>query len=273
MAKNPKEEEDEDFVNEMNALTSVFHDKFYIRLAQFIEKTGLSYNMFGKKIGSSGAQVSYMIVSKNNFGVKLLLRIFNEFPELNAEWLMRGEGGMLLSDNPKSKSEPIFRANTFISDIKASAGFGRLIDSPKLMEQLPAITLPNAPHGLNIAFQITGDSMHPTVRHLDYVAGNQISDINDIRNGYTYILIDKDDGVIYKRIYKEGKNIRIVSDNPDYTPYIREPQYILAYFKAFCRLSFDFRTYHDDIRREVMQLNQVVSNLQNDVDALKGKIK
>ncbi|MEI2759010.1 MAG: XRE family transcriptional regulator [Bacteroidia bacterium] len=161
---------------------------------------------------------------------------------------------------------PSAKANCFISDQKASAGFGRLIENPKLIEQLPAITLPNAPHGLNIAFQITGDSMHPTVRHLDYVSGNQINDVKDIRNGYTYVLVDKDDGIIYKRIYKERAGIRIVSDNPDYPPYMRETDSILAYFKAFCRLSFDFRPYYDDIRKDLHQL-------QKDVDWLKGKVK
>lgn len=167
---------------------------------------------------------------------------------------------------PVIELNPSAKANCFISDQKASAGFGRLIENPKLIEQLPAITLPNAPHGLNIAFQITGDSMHPTVRHLDYVSGNQINDVKDIRNGYTYVLVDKDDGIIYKRIYKERAGIRIVSDNPEYPPYMRETDSILAYFKAFCRLSFDFRPYYDDIRKDLHQL-------QKDVDWLKGKVK
>ena len=63
--------------------------------------------------------------------------------------------------------------------------------------------------GLMWLFQISGDSMHPTIRHLDYVAANQLNGIEDIRDGYTYIIIDKDDGVLCKRIYRAGQGENI----------------------------------------------------------------
>lgn len=217
--------------------------------------------------GNSIPEIQRLLQIAGHFNVVLddllrtnLSKVGNQQRKSHINEVSEKQPPFIIELNPEAK------VNTFVSDQKASAGFGRLIESPKLIEQLPAITLPNAPHGLNVAFQITGDSMHPTVRHLDYVAGNQIGDVKDIRNGYTYVLVDKDDGIIYKRIYKERAGIRIVSDNPDYPPYMRETDSILAYFKAFCRLSFDFRPYHDDIRRDIQQL-------QKDVDWLKGKVK
>lgn len=106
------------------------------------------------------------------------------------------------------------KTNTLIADVHASAGFGGIIESSTALEQLPAIHLPNAPQGLNIAFQVNGDSMHPTIRHLDFVAGNKITDIDNIRDGCTYIIVNRDEGVLCKRIYRLGSDWQIVSDNP-----------------------------------------------------------
>lgn len=209
--------------------------------------------------------------ARNMFDYELL---YKKCKGISGDYLLTGHGDMFKSasdsdSRPIIELNPSAKANTFVSDLKAAAGFGALINNPKKIEQLPAISLPNAPMGLNVAFQITGDSMHPAVRHLDYVAGNHVRDIKDIRNGYTYILIDRDDGVLYKRLYIEGNGgsvLKIVSDNPDYPPYTREPDSIIAYFKAFCRLSSDFRPYYDDIRREIQQLKE-------DVAWMKGRIK
>lgn len=188
---------------------------------------------------------------------------------ISLDWLILGkesDGSTIIDNRPIIEINPEAKTNTLIADVKASAGFGSILDNPEKLESLPSISLLNAPYGLNVAFQITGDSMHPTIRHLDYVAGNKVEDFNDIRDGYVYIVIDKDDGALCKRLYHQGNDIQIVSDNPSYSPYSRTRNDLLGVFRAFCRLSFDFRTYHNDLRNDIQQLRQ-------DVEWLKRKVK
>ena len=234
---------------------------------KFAESVGFAAQVVSNIVSGRRSKPSYDVINA----------ILSTNDDLSANWLLTGKGEMLRDDNEKVRvidNRPILeltpenpmKTNTFIADVKASAGFGTYIDNKKKLEELPAISLPNVPLGLNVAFQISGDSMHPTIRHLDYVAANQVNDINDIRDGYPYIIVDKDDGVLCKRIYREGGGFKIVSDNPSYPPYKRTQHDILGIFKCFMRLSTDFRTYNNDVRNAVQEL-------RTDVKKLKKKLR
>ena len=58
------------------------------------------------------------------------------------------------------------------------------------------------PTGKHRAFPIKGDSMLP-LKEGSWVIGKFIEDINEVRNGRTYVLLTKDDGIVYKRVYRE----------------------------------------------------------------------
>ncbi len=252
------------------------------RMIQFLENKGISRYSFYKKLKFSNR----FLESSENMGTDRACKILSYYPEINPAWLLMGREPMRLEEEEKpsavSDPAPVYKGvpaasvniieinpqaaktNTLIADVHASAGFGSLMESTKALEQLPAIHLPNAPGGLNVAFQINGDSMHPTIRHLDFVAGNQINDVNDVKDGYTYIIVEDTDGVLCKRLYRLGEDWQIVSDNPVYPPYNRAKNRILGIFKAFCRWSYDFRNYHDDVRADIQQL-------KTDIQQLKGK--
>ena len=246
------------------------------KILQFLELKGVSKNSFYKKTGLS---VGFLDSGKS-LGVDKLRIIIDNYPDFDPMLLLtdgkpysinasysRVHEASAEYQQPILEIHPEAKANTFIADIAASAGFGSLLrNNPQGIEQLPAMSLPNAPFGLNVAFQIQGDSMHPTIRHSDFVAGNQIFEMSDIRDGYTYIIIDKDDGPLCKRLYNEGTSFKIVSDNPSYPPYLRSKDSILGYFKCFMRLSTDFRSYHDDVRNSIQ-------DLRNEVQEIKKRLK
>jgi hypothetical protein len=62
------------------------------RLSAFIEYLGLSTSAFEKRCGLSNGYVRNI---KGNLGGKKLEDILNEFPQLNRNWLLFGEGSML----------------------------------------------------------------------------------------------------------------------------------------------------------------------------------
>ncbi|MFV0248873.1 MAG: S24 family peptidase [Tenacibaculum sp.] len=262
------------------------------RVSQVINYFNVTKNDFAKNLGYTRSQSVYDIVNgKSKPSFDFFNRLYNtDYSEtINSEWLLTGKGKMLKQSSniinqerlqvgcgklvhSKSftniiKINPQAKANTVIADVKALTGFNDLISNPKKLEELPAISLPNAPNGLNIAFQIEGDSMHPTVRHLDFVAANQLYDAIEIKEGYTYIIVDKDDGVLCKRLYKEGSKYKLVSDNLSYPPYLRSRSDIKVFFRCFMRLSTDFRAYFNDVRGAIKDLRLEVQQIKSKMNA------
>ena len=216
---------------------------------------------------------------RNSMKVKDVL---NFVSDLDMNWLLFGSESItnassdhkhepdLIYNKEPSPPPPVIeispraaRTNTLIADVQASAGFGAIVENHREIEKLPAVHLPDAPHGLNVAFQVRGDSMHPTIRHLDYVAANKIHDVDEVKDGHTYVIVDDTDGVLCKRVYRLGADWQIVSDNPIYPPYNRSRGRILGIFRAFCRWSYDFRNYHDDVREDIRQLKADMQDLKN----------
>lgn len=65
------------------------------RLKVFISSQGLSHSRFEKRIGLGNGFVNN--ISKG-IGAEKLQRILYEFPDLNSDWLLTGEGDMLISE-------------------------------------------------------------------------------------------------------------------------------------------------------------------------------
>jgi len=73
-----------------------------------------------------------------------------------------------------------------------------------------------------------------------YLFCEYVPDLEDLKDGQTYILITKDEGLVYKRVFlKAGKQLLLKSDNPDYDPYLIDLEQVLELWKAKGVLSFE----------------------------------
>jgi transcriptional regulator with XRE-family HTH domain len=119
---------------------------------------------------------------------------------------------------------------------KATAGYLSGYDDPEYIEQLQKIKLPFLPTGTHRAFPIKGDSMLP-VKDGAFVVAKFIEDSNDVKHGRTYIVLTKDDGLVYKRVYlPEDNNTHVLlsSDNKAYQPYLVAKENILELWEFTC---------------------------------------
>lgn len=73
------------------------------RLKEFIDYKGISIAAFEKNIGMSNASFGKSLKVGGTIGADKIEKILSIYPELSAEWLMRGKGDMLLSDNSGNK--------------------------------------------------------------------------------------------------------------------------------------------------------------------------
>tara|TARA_R110002096_G_scaffold14567_1_gene50523 strand:+ start:132 stop:911 length:780 start_codon:yes stop_codon:yes gene_type:complete len=119
---------------------------------------------------------------------------------------------------------------------KASAGYLQGYADPEYIEQLQKIKLPFLPTGTHRAFPISGDSMLP-VKDGSFIVAKFIDDINDVKNGRTYIVLTKEDGLVYKRVYnkiKEQGCLELHSDNKAYGVYNVNIQEVIELWEFTC---------------------------------------
>lgn len=134
------------------------------------------------------------------------------------------------------------RENIELVPVKASAGYLNGYGDPEYVKELPKFSLPMFNQGTYRAFEIKGDSMLPLPSG-SIVIGEYVEYWHDIKPGQTYVVISKDEGVVYKRIahkYKDDKGLKLVSDNKIYEPYWVEPADIVEIWKAKAYISTEF---------------------------------
>ena len=106
--------------------------------------------------------------------------------------------------------------------IQASAGYTKGYSDPAYIEELPHFSLPLielSKERTYRVFQIKGDSMEP-IKSGSYIICEYLADWEEIYDGKPYILISKDEGIVYKRLYnkiKDSGEIILKSDNPERT--------------------------------------------------------
>lgn len=144
------------------------------RLIAFLEYEGVNKSEFGRRIGVSSAFISSMRKSMQPDKIKL---IQSEFPNLNIDWLLTGEGSML---NEDSRRDVEVLTNTEFQELKSTTEEGGIslvplihIDSVGGMRSLNTISsseqyvdrmvpFPDARPD-DVAILQSGNSMAPTI--------------------------------------------------------------------------------------------------------------
>src|SRR5690606_19042573 len=159
--------------------------------------------------------------------------------EINDKWRPRPRGD---AANVRVLSVTVDgddRENIELVPVKASAGYLNGYADPEYIAELPKFSLPMFRQGTYRAFEIKGDSMLP-LQPGSIVIAEYVENWSEIKPGQTYVVISRDEGVVYKRIafkYKEEKGLKLVSDNKSYEPYWVAADDILEVWKAKAYIS------------------------------------
>jgi len=149
---------------------------------------------------------------------------------------------------------------------KAAAGYLQGYSDEEFIEELNTFTLPMLGAGHYRAFEISGDSMLP-VESGSVVVGHQVLNWDEVKNQQTYIVVTRQEGIVYKRILKSNRNpkkLTLASDNPAYPPYSVSLEDILELWQADLIISRPTQKP----RISVNQLAEVVQQLQSRIDQL-----
>jgi transcriptional regulator with XRE-family HTH domain len=154
--------------------------------------------------------------------------------------------------------------------VKAAAGYMAGYGDPDFVDELNTFTLPMLAPGQYRAFEIMGDSMLPTPSG-SVIVCEKVDDQEDIKNSQAYIVVSKNEGIVYKRIMKNNKaktKLTLISDNPQYEPYHISAEDVLEMWKAV----YVLHKPTPQPRWDVNQLATVVNTLQEQVSSLKKKM-
>ena len=111
------------------------------------------------------------------------------------------------------------KQNIELIPMKAIAGYSQSFSDTHFIKELPRFTIPKLQHGVYRAFEIQGTSMLP-VQEGAIVIGRYVEHIRDFRDNKRYILISKEEGLCFKRIFRRGKEqLILMSDNPEFSPF------------------------------------------------------
>ncbi len=154
--------------------------------------------------------------------------------------------------------------------VKAAAGYLASYADTEFIDELNTFTLPMLAGGNYRAFEIIGDSMLPTPSG-SIIVGEKIENTSDIKNSQAYIVVSRNEGIVYKRVEKNGRSknkLTLVSDNPQYQPYQVNAEDVMELWQAQMVIS----KISLQQRWDVNSLASMVNNLQSQVSTLKKKM-
>jgi plasmid maintenance system antidote protein VapI len=200
-----------------------------------------------KKLGTYNHVINSILKGKRNITVDQLNKLFDCYG-LNANYLFGLSPDMFLeepglADIPiRSIQEKRFggRENITLIPERALAGYAMEHQDRSYIESLQKFSIPGMQGNL-LAFEISGDSMMPTVTNGDLVVCEPIERGAPLRDNHVYVIVT--DVVVAKRIQQikednELRSLRLISDNDVvYKPYDVEVEDIRQILKVKCRLT------------------------------------
>jgi transcriptional regulator with XRE-family HTH domain len=155
---------------------------------------------------------------------------------------------------------------------KARAGYANGFSDPEFISELQVFQLPFlSPNKKYRTFQLNGDSMLP-IPDKSWVTGEFVQDWNNILNGEAYIILTREDGIVFKivenRIKEDGK-LGMFSLNPVYEAFDIKISDIMEVWRFVHFISSEIPDPvlpHDE-------LVKTVANLKHEVENIKKKIQ
>ncbi|WP_432670880.1 XRE family transcriptional regulator [Flavobacterium sp. SM2513] len=153
---------------------------------------------------------------------------------------------------------------------KAKAGYLNGYADPEYIEQLQQISLPFLGLGKYRGFPVEGDSMPPH-QDGDIIVGRYVEQLGEVLSGKTYIVITRNEGVVYKRLNKQINNkLKVSSDNFFYPPYEIKASHILEIWEYQCSIS------RSDAQTEALESSTIKNmfyELKNEINDLKRSVQ
>jgi transcriptional regulator with XRE-family HTH domain len=191
---------------------------------QISNELGLKRSTYaGYESGKVEPDITMLRGLSDYFEVSLDVLLRDDLEQQGIEWLRQQDPSirneqmrvLAITTNPEG------RENIEVINESAKAGYMSGYADPEFIEDMPKLELPNLSTGTYRAFEIQGDSMLP-IRSGDLVVGQYVERARDLMNNCRYVLLTRNEGIVFKRLLKqdpEAESLMLLSDNTEYQPY------------------------------------------------------
>jgi hypothetical protein len=248
----------------------------FIKCHNALKEAGVikSSRQFAINIEYLPQSLNEILKRNREVSVELIRKAIDVY-HINAEYLFLGVLPMFKNEvysdqNDEKSSVNSAPANqiTYIP-VSAQAGYSEQFNDIIFENQLIKFSLPDQRfnNGIFRCFDVSGDSMEPTLHSGDKVVcslAEKVNDWSNIRDNYVYVVVLKD-SIMIKRVgnhIQKNKTIQLLSDN-DFYPIINvHIQDVLELWQVEVKIS-NFHPSRQNRKKavdeEIKELNQVVS--------------
>ena len=196
------------------------------------------------KLGTYNHVINSILKGERNITVEQLNKLFDIY-DISANFVFGLSNDMFNSTigsvptRYQSDKSFIGKQNIILVPDRAVAGYATTADTPQYLAEFSKFSIPGLEGDL-VAFEISGDSMMPTITNGDIVVCEALERGEPIRDNQVYVIVT--DVVVAKRIQqiKNGsavREMRLISDNDRYQPYNVTPDEVRQILRVKCRLT------------------------------------
>ncbi len=203
------------------------------RILELIDSLeGGSQKGFASKIGLAPSSVNGIVGTRGSDpSAKILNSVLLAYKNINANWLITGNGNMFLSENESKKSEnikaievvrqPAHKGNSIpLIGFDVAAGFGTAEFSINDQDIQAFYAVPDFTD-IDFMIRVKGNSMYPKYSSGDIIACRKIRESQFIQWNKCHVVATREQGLLVKRLKKSLKENHViaVSDNQEYDPF------------------------------------------------------
>lgn len=196
------------------------------------------------KLGTYNHVINSILKGERNITVEQLNKLFDIY-DISANFVFGLSNDMFNNMNGgvptryQNDKSFIGKQNITLVPDRAVAGYATTADTPQYLSEFSKFSIPGLDGDL-VAFEISGDSMMPTITNGDIVVCETLERGEPIRDNQVYVIVT--DVVVAKRVQqiKSGsaiREMRLISDNDRYQPYNISPDEVQQILRVKCRLT------------------------------------
>lgn len=187
------------------------------RIVQVLEFKRIPKENFYTKIGMTSANFRGD-AKKTPLNSTAIENILSEIIDLNAEWLLTGNGEMLKQSSIATLTKNVDGIPLVSPEVAGGFGNVNFLISDKDIEARYVVPDFN---GIDFMIRVKGSSMYPKYSSGDIIACRKLTSCNFIQWNKCHVIATAEQGLLVKRLKKGSteKCILAVSDNKEYDPF------------------------------------------------------